>query len=98
MNVSTERWHLRKEVSLVTIGLLITNLVTGAAYFTTLANRVSSLERENVTNARVLRLETVVDHEGMARRDLEARTVASLEEIKVLIRELNQRLASGPPR
>jgi hypothetical protein len=82
-----DSWHLKKEVSLATLGMIVANLIMVVMFASKMDSRISVLESQNITDGRVGRLEVMLDNETRARRDLEARTLIALEEIKALLRE-----------
>jgi hypothetical protein len=90
--LSEQHWHLKKEVSIATLGMIAANLVLVVMFFSSLDSRITALETQNVTDSRLVKLETQLRAESIQRDALETRTLRSLDEIKELLKELNREL------
>jgi hypothetical protein len=95
---SDDSWHLKKEVSLATLGMIVANLIMVVMFASRMDSRISVLESQNITDGRVGRLEVMLDNETRSRRDLESRTLIALEEIKTMLREASREREAREPR
>lgn len=90
-----EQWHLRKEVSLGTILVLVVYGVSAVALMSRMDERLASLERAAVTAERIAVAETNIQTNRDSIIHLEARTLKSLDEIKATLERIDRRMLDG---
>lgn len=92
-----ENWHLKKEVSIGTILVLIVYGVSAVALMSRMDERLASLERAAVTAERIAVAETNIQTNREAILHLEARTLKSLDEIKNTLERIERRVHGDRP-
>lgn len=91
MALERESWHVRKEV---TLGTLIALVVYGVSFLMIVVRmdaRLGALELATVPQERIAVVETRVSAAERNLEQLEARTIRSLDEIKMILQRIEAR-------
>lgn len=91
-----ESWHLKKEVSIGTLVAVAIQLIILLIMFVRMDERISRVEGENVTNARVSVVEQRLTAQERSTEKLEARTLKALDDINAALRRIEQRIEKRP--
>ena len=95
MQIEPGQWHLRKEVTLGTLLTVVVYAVVMLVFVIRMDGRMTNIERNAVDVERMARAEERIKTNRDTTEKLEARTLATLDEIKQALRRIEERQQKG---
>lgn len=91
MQIEPGQWHLRKEVTLGTLLTIVVYAVVMLVFVIRMDGRMTTIEMNKADNERMAVAEERIRTNRDTTEKLEARTLATLDEIKQALRRIEER-------